>query len=165
MNLNILLNFVKSKTFFALLSIVFFHQSYGEIWQIDNVKSDALNKQEERIERLKKRLTNLEKAKNDALQKYLVLKEKLFKEELSLIEKKVKRFKRTEKKIKKDECEWQEFLKKDLNDLFLPERKVLTEMLNDCPSISSKEKTQLLLDNILNTITFLNEQKTENNIR
>ncbi len=156
LHLNILSSFVKS-SFFILCFIAL--QASSEVWQIDDVGNASLSKQEERIEKLKSRLANLERAKDEALSKYLLLKEKIFKEEVSLIEKKIKSYKRAEKKIKKDKSEWREFLQKDLSLLFLAERKMLTEMLHDFPSASSKEKIEGVLNNILNIITALNEQK------
>jgi hypothetical protein len=154
---NTLLTSLKSKLFFVLFFSFFILKGYSEV-KVDEFNIPLFTKNEEKIEKIKKRLSNVEKTKNEIDQKYDDLQKKLFKEQVFFVEKRLKSYKRMEKKMKKNN-EWNDFLKKDLDSLFLTDRKMLTEMIHRPLQNEFKEKTEALLYNILNIITDLKENQ------
>ena len=114
------------------------------------VKAKQLQNLEEKI--IKARLE-----KQKAEQDLLTLKIKFYEQSLKLVENKLVEFKQFRDNLEKKPELWQQFVKAELNLLFVEERRALIQAIEECPEIASQ--AQSMLDSILRIITELANQK------
>ena len=114
------------------------------------VKAKQLQNLEEKI--IKARLE-----KQKAEQELLTLKVKFYEQSLKLVENKMVEFKQFRDNLEKKPELWQQFVKAELNLLFVEERRALIQAIEECPEIASQ--AQFMLDSILRIITELANQK------
>lgn len=103
---------------------------------------------ERKIEEIKSQIDKNRKTKDHAEEKIALLREKLYSNQIDLIEKKVKKFKELEKKRFDGKSP-------PKDDIFFDERKQLTEIIFN--SKECGEKAQLVLNDILEIITKLSD--------
>ncbi len=114
------------------------------------VKAKQLQNLEEKISKAR-----IEKQK--AEQDLQVLKTTFYEQSLKLVENKITEFKKFRENLEKKPELWQQFVKAELNLLFVEERKALIQAIDECPEIASQ--AQSMLDSILRIITELANQK------
>ena len=119
--------------------------------------SHAISRYQKEIENTTKEIEDNKKTSEKALRNLDQLQDKLHKQQIAFIKKKVMIFVSKTKKLQKDEKVYKEFLAQNLDDLFLDERKVLINVIE--ASDKYREYAHNVLEDILRIITVLNEKK------
>lgn len=120
------------------------------------VQNAPLIKQKQKIALLEKKVQLAEKEQKKAEEEVEKLKRELGQAELILIQKQVNGFETQVKKIQTDPQLSARLLQIEASTLFLKEREILYQMIQDGPSPSAFE-AQVMLDRILRMITELGD--------
>jgi septal ring factor EnvC (AmiA/AmiB activator) len=112
----------------------------------------SLKKNESKIANIKSRIERNKRIQDDAQKKIAHLEEKLFNYQISLINKKIENFKKNEKSTGSSQ---ENSIDTRKEDLFLEERKMLTQIIENSEIYSGK--AQVVLNEILEIITKLND--------
>ena len=149
---------MRNKSISFLTFLTFVSCASNKNIDISNIQGLSILRKEQKIESLKNQIAFARNVRNSAQKNLENLKEELYNQEFSLIQKKLNKFKKFDAKLQKDKEAYNSFLANDLSILFIEERKMLIEMIEESDQIAEKAKN--LMNDILSLITILNDKKS-----
>ena len=156
---NILLRkLLKSKILYLSLFLISVGCSKGKSEKGAAVQNFSTSKSEHKIELLKLKINTHLQLINDTNEKIGIFKEELYCLQIDIIEKKVINLRSMNFKMKQNKAAYTKFLENHTKGLFLEERKILIDIIEN--SITFAHKAQVVLDGVLEYITDISEERS-----